>query len=106
MIVGDAPFDKNKFANEMFDKIQTSTPEIYGVGITNVSEDYIKWKYDEQSKFIVCFRGLPNEALAQDILNLLVAKGIKRLENDPVKKCNNDCKNIFVRNLRGEELSE
>lgn len=100
-------YDPDKVASKIAEKVgEPKQFGHYGVAITNVEKQYLDWKYDEQSKFIVHYERAPDEKLANKVKNKLCSMGMKYLEDDPLGKCNESCNNVFVRNLRSEEISQ
>ena len=99
-------YDADKVANVIAKKLGNSENfKLLGVALTDVAENYLKWKYDEQSKEIRHYEATPSEDLAYQLKAKLCSKGIQNLENDPLKR-GAKCKYVFIRTLLPKEVSQ
>jgi len=69
----------------------------FGVGLTDVEEKYIDWKYTRLGKQKIYFDKLSSNQIAEDVYKKFVACGYLPLDYDPVDV--NDiskCTNVFI----------
>jgi hypothetical protein len=91
-------FDAEKFVKSTNQKLNiTNSFYLYGVGITDVEEKYIDWKYTQQYKFKLFFEKFDSINIANEVYNEFVNCGYQPLETDPIDldDCSN-CKNVFI----------